>query len=114
MTKDVIIWMTAKLKGRCPLGFIDEVKEYCINIAPHIDYYKKQIEYYNQTAYDILTNKIALILPTFTKTERQKRGILMSLITGFIRLAYEGISSFLHYKGLYSAYIKQFRLWKIR
>ena len=42
--------------------------------------------------------EIALILPTFTKKERQKRGILMSLITGFIGLAYEGTSSFLHYK----------------
>ena len=88
----------AKLKGRYPLCLIDEVKEYCIKIALHIDYYKKQIEYYNQTVYDILTSETALILPTFTKTERQKRGILMSLITGFIGLAYEGISSFLHYK----------------
>ena len=61
-----------KLKVRYPLGLIDEVKEYCLKIAPHIDYYKKQIEYYNQTAYDILTNEIALILPIFTKTERQK------------------------------------------
>ena len=85
-------------KGRYPLGVIDELKEYCIRIASHIDYYKKQIEYYNQTAHDILTNEIALILPTFTKTERQKRGILMSLITGYIGLAYEGISSFLHYE----------------
>ena len=42
---------------------------------------------------------MALILPTFSKQERQKRGILTSLITGFIGLAYEGISSFLHYKG---------------
>ena len=50
---------------------------------------KKQIEYYNQTAHDILTNEIALILPTFTKKDRQKRGILTSLITGFIGLAYE-------------------------
>ena len=88
----------AKSKGRYPLGLIDEVKEYCVKLAPQIAYYKKQIEYYNQTVYDILTNEIALILPTFTKTERQKRGILTSLITGFIRLAYEGISSFLHYK----------------
>ena len=39
-----------------------------------------------------------MILPTFTKKERQQRGILTSLITGFIGLAYEGISSFLHYK----------------
>ena len=88
----------AKSKGRYPLGLIDEVKEYCVKIAPDIDYFKKQIEYYNQTAHDILTNEIALKLPTFTKTEQQKRGILTSLITGFIGLAYEGISSFLHYK----------------
>ena len=38
------------------------------------------------------------MLPTFSKQERQKRGILTSIITGFIGLAYEGISSFLHYK----------------
>ena len=56
------------------------------------------MEYYNQTAHDILTSEIALILPTSTKTERQKRSVLMSLITGFIGLAYKGISSFLHYK----------------
>ena len=36
--------------------------------------------------------------PTFTKKERQKGGIFTSLIRGFIGLAYEGISSFLHYK----------------
>ena len=67
-------------------------------IAPYIQYYKKQIEYYNQTATDIMTNEIALMLPTFNKNERQKRGIITSLITGFIGLAYEGISSFLHYR----------------
>ena len=49
-------------------------------------------------ATDILTNELALILPTFTKQDRQKRGIITSLITGFIGLAYEGISSFLHHK----------------
>ena len=37
-------------------------------------------------------------MPTFSKKERQKRGILTSIITGFIGLPYEGISSFLHYK----------------
>ena len=57
----------AKSKGKYPLGLIEEVKEYCVKIAPHIAYYKKQIEYYNQTAYEILTNELALILPTFTK-----------------------------------------------
>ena len=45
-----------------------------------------------------MTNEIALMLPTFNKHERQKRGIITSLITGFIGLAYEGISSFLHHR----------------
>ena len=67
-------------------------------IAPHIDYYRKQVAYYNQTAIDILTNELALMLPTFPKQNRQKRGIITSLISGFIGLAYEGISSFLHHK----------------
>ena len=38
---------------------------------------------------------MAFILPTISKQERQKRGIITA---GFIILAYEGISSFLHYK----------------
>ena len=45
-----------------------------------------------------MTNEIALMLPTFNKHERQKRGIITSLITGFIGLVYEGISSFLHHR----------------
>ena len=87
-----------KLKGSCPFGVNEDVKDYCVKIAPHIAYYRKQIEYYNQTAHDILKNELALILPTFTKQERQKRGILTSIMTSFVGLAYEGISTFLHYK----------------
>ena len=45
-----------------------------------------------------MTNELALILPTFPTQNRQTRGIITSLITGFIGLAYEGISSFLHHK----------------
>ena len=63
-----------------------------------MDYYNKQIDFYNWTAYEIITNELALILPTSPKQMRQKRGIITSLMTGFISLAYEGISSFLHYK----------------
>ena len=37
-------------------------------------------------------------MPTFTKQDRHKRGVITSLITGFIGLAYEGISSFLHHR----------------
>ena len=88
----------AKSRGGYSIGMIDEIKQYCIQIAPHIDYCKKQIECYNQTSSDILTNKIALILPTFTKNERKKRGIFTSHIIGFIGLAYEEISSYFHYK----------------
>ena len=61
--------------------------------------------YYYQTAYGILTNELALILSTFPKQERQKRGIIMSLEMGFIGLAYEGTSSFLHYKRQKAFYI---------
>ena len=80
------------------LGIIRDIKHYCVKIAPHMEYYSKQIAYYNQTAADILTNELALILLTFSTQNRQKRGIITSLITGFIGLAYDGISSFLHHK----------------
>ena len=99
----------AKTKGGYNTGMFDVIKQYCIKIAPHIDYYRKQIAYYNQTASDTLTNEIAYILPTFTKQDRQKRGIITSVITGFIGLAYEGISSFCIIKGK-RHYKKQFML----
>ena len=86
----------AKSKGGLSLDLINEIKMYCAKIAPYIQCYKKQIEYYNHTATYIMTNEISLMLPTFNKNERQKRGIITSFITGFIGLDYEGISSFLH------------------
>ena len=45
-----------------------------------------------------MTNEIALMLPPFNKHERQKRGIITTLITGFMGLAYERITSFLHHR----------------
>ena len=39
--------------------------KYCLKIVPYIEFYKKQMEYYNNTAYEILANEIGLILPTF-------------------------------------------------
>ena len=62
-------------------------------------FYKKHIEYYNHTAYDILENEIGLILPTFGK--RKKRflaTVFGSIVSSVIGLAFEGISSFLHHK----------------
>ena len=52
------------------------------------------IAYYNCTAYEMLVNEIGMILPTFQKDKRHKRDIIGCLISGFIGLAYEGISSF--------------------
>ena len=54
-------------------------------------------------AYEILTNEIGLILPTFPKDKRPKRGTILASVLGgiassIIGLAYEGISSFLHHK----------------
>ena len=63
-----------------------------------VDFYKKQIDYYNKTVHDILTRENPLILPNSPMNRKQKRGIITSLVTGFIRLAYEGISSDLHYE----------------
>ena len=42
--------------------------------------------------------EIPLILPHFQKNKKEKRGIIASLVTGFIALEYEGISSYLHNK----------------
>ena len=57
-------------------GILKDIKRYCIKISLHIEYYRKQIAYYNQTVADILTNELALILPTFPTQDRQKRGII--------------------------------------
>ena len=66
--------------------------------------YKHQVEYYEKMAYDILENDIGLILPKCEDREKnikqkhKKRQIISALISGFIGLAFEGISSFLQNK----------------
>ena len=74
------------------------MKNYCVKVSFYVNFYKKKTDSYDWTASEIITNELALILPTFSKQEKQKRGIVTSLITGFIGLAYGGISSVLHYK----------------
>ena len=73
---------------------------------PFVDFYKKEIDYYNKTVHDILTKEIPLILPNFPKN-RKEEARFASLVTGLIcfisnriyhGLAYEGISSYLHNK----------------
>ena len=60
--------------------------------------YKMQIKAHNVTAQHILKNEVDLILPKFYKGWKNKRGVFSAIITGFIGLAFEGISSFLHHK----------------
>ena len=47
-------------------------------------------------AHNILENEMNLILPQIPR--KQKLGIITTLVSSFIGLAYEGISSFLHHK----------------
>ena len=61
-------------------------------------FYKMQIKTHNATAHHILKNKVDLIIPKFYEGWKNKRGIFNAIITGFIGLAFEGISSFLHHK----------------
>ena len=73
---------------------------YCKNIIPYMYLYTHQVEYYKKTVYEILERDIGMILPKFEdreknlKQKRQKRQIISALISGFIGLAYDGISSF--------------------
>ena len=76
--------------------YITDLRLYCKKIVPFIHYYRKQNSSYNHTAHDIFMNEMSLILPNFPKTRQEKRSIIALLISGFIGLAYEGISSVLH------------------
>ena len=57
-------------------------------------FYKMQIKARNITAHHILKNEVDLILLKFYEGQKSKRGIFGALISGFIGLAFEGISSF--------------------
>ena len=68
---------------------------YCNKIKPFVSYYSKLINSYNKTIHNILQIEIRLLLP---QVLRQKCGIITTLVSSFIGLAYEGISSFLQQK----------------
>ena len=73
--------------------------KHCRRITPYVKFYKQQIDYYNQTAYNLLQNKIGLILLNFnSRKKRFLTTILGTIATKVIVLAFEGISSFLHHK----------------
>ena len=75
--------------------YLSELQMYCNKIKPFVSYYSKLIASYNTTIHNILTNEIRLLLPQISK---QKHGLITTLVSGFISLAYEGISSFLQKK----------------
>ena len=82
----------------------DQIKEnirdlifYCSKVRLFMALYKMQITSHNLTAHKILKNE-DLILPKFHREHRNKRGIFGAIISGFLGLAFEGISSFLHHK----------------
>ena len=75
--------------------YLQELKMYCNKLKPFISYYSKLIDSYNNTVHDLLENKIKPLLPN---EPRQKCGLITTLVSGFIGLAYEGISSFLQRK----------------
>ena len=79
-------------------NYLPKFLAYCQKIVPFVEFYKKQIAYYNSKASEVLANENDLILPMFSRDKRNKRGIISSVICGVIGLAYEGISSFLHHK----------------
>ena len=69
-------------------------------------FYNMQVNVHNKTAHHILKNKVDLILPKFPEGRRTKRGIFSMIISGFVGLVFEGISSFLHnrrHKALHKA-----------
>ena len=88
-------------KFKVPSTIKDMFKVYCKNNIPYMYLYKHQVEYYEKMVYNILEKDICLILQKFGNKEINvhskcpKRQIISALISGYIGLAFEGISSFL-------------------
>ena len=76
--------------------YILDLKTFCRKIEPFVTYYKRLIKSYNNTAHNILEKEINLLLSQMPRI--QKCGIITTLVSSFIGLAYDGISSFLQNK----------------
>ena len=72
------------------------LKAYCNKIRTFVTYYNRLINSYNNTVHDILENEKKLLLPQVNR--KQKCGIITTLVSSFVGLAYERISSFLQHK----------------
>ena len=77
---------------------IKDLVFYCSKVRPFMALYRMQISAHNLTVNKILKNEVDLILPKFHKECRNKRGIFGAIISGYLGLAFEGISSILHHK----------------
>ena len=73
-----------------------DLMTFCKKIEPFVLYYKRLIKSHNNMAHNILENEINLILPQIPR--KQKCGIITTLVSSFIALAYEGLSSFLNHR----------------
>ena len=71
---------------------------YCAKLRPYMVLYKMQIAAHDLTAHSIMKNEVDLILPKFQTQRRDKMAIFGAIISGFLGLAFKGISSFLHHK----------------
>ena len=73
-----------------------ELKAFCNKVRPFVTYYNKMINSYVNTVCNILEKEIKLLLPQVNR--KQQCGIITSMVSSFIGLAYEGISRFLQHK----------------
>ena len=73
---------------------IKDLLFYCVKLRPFMSLYKMQITAHNLTAHKILKNEVDLILPKFQTERRNKRAIFGVIISGFLGLAFKGISHF--------------------
>ena len=73
-----------------------DLKTFCKKIEPFVAYYKRLMKPYNNIMHNILEKNLNLLLPQIPSIH--KCGIITMLVSSFIGLAYEGISSFLQYK----------------
>ena len=101
------MWMFTTRKRMYWWSQITYIRPYTYSrkIRPFLHYYRDQTNSFNCTVHNILNNEIGLILLKYTE-RKEGRGIITLLISGFIGLAYEGISSFLHnrrHKALHKA-----------
>ena len=56
------------------MQYLPNIKNFGMKIVPFVDFYKKQIDYYNKTIHDNLAEEIPLILPNFPKNRKEKEG----------------------------------------